>query len=644
MTVDDVVYSLNRIRDPKLGSYVGWMLGERRRRHGARRRDRRHHARASRMRCWSTPSPPPRRTWSTRRSWRPNGDKYGTPAVGSIGTGPFKFVEWVSGDHQTLARFDDYWDKANGGPYLDTVTIKILPEPTTRVAGLETGEIDYLVNNVPSDQYATVKAHGQRQPDVRALVLRRVDHLQHAAAAPFDNVKVRQALNYAVDKAGHPRSCTTARTRPDTKATLVYPTMWTFDQPAWQAAWDALPAYDQDLEKAKQLLEESGVADQLNGKTISYYESTPSIKGIGESFIDSMSKLGIDIEAQKVTYQEAISLQFGATRRLRHLRRARGARTSPIRRATCARTSHRRTSWRVAPTPRPIPTPPSMRLLPQQNALADKTERAKLLIQAQGLIAEDVPGHLGHQPGLAAGGQQAGPGRDPSARSGTGARCSRTCGSPSSRADPRPPPERTRGAASALTQGRSPDGGLRRTQGAGRHPRSCCSSRSSPSGSSGWRRATRCSSCWAASAISPQLIEQLRDASSAWWATRITQYVAWLGRAVQVDLGESYKLKQEVSDLILARLPVTFELILFSVLLAVVVAIPLGVYQATGARTRVRLRGLVLRARRASARRSTSRPSSGVLVFAVWLGWLPAFGRGGPDLARPGCATCCCRP
>ena len=45
------------------------------------------------------------------------------------------------------------------------------------------------------------------------------------------------------------------------------------------------------------------MADQLNGTEIAYYESTPSIKGAAESFIDSMSKLGITIKARKVTYQ-----------------------------------------------------------------------------------------------------------------------------------------------------------------------------------------------------------------------------------------------------------------------------------------------------------------------------------------------------
>ncbi len=100
---------------------------------------------------------------------------------------------------------------------------------------------------------------------------------------------------------------------------------------------------------------------------------------------------------------------------------------------------------------------------------------------------------------------------------------------------------------------------------------------------------------------------------------------------LQGDLGESYKLKQEVSDLILARLPVTFELILFSVILAVGVAIPLGVYQARRRDSFGDYAGSLF------ALVAVSSPVYftailGVLVFAVGLGVLPAFGRGGPDL------------
>ena len=95
MTVDDVVYSLDRIRDPKLGSYVGWMLGERRRRQGARRRDRRHHAVSKPDALFEYALASTAAHVVNKAFVEANGDKYGTPEVGSIGTGPFKFVEWV---------------------------------------------------------------------------------------------------------------------------------------------------------------------------------------------------------------------------------------------------------------------------------------------------------------------------------------------------------------------------------------------------------------------------------------------------------------------------------------------------------------------------------------------------------------------
>ena len=156
-----------------------------------------------------------------------------------IGTGPFKFKEWVSGDHQTLVRNDDYWNKSAGGPYVDEVIIKILPEPTTRVAGLDTGEIDYLVNNVPSDQYATVEA-------MENVTLTFAPSYYgewitfNTAQAPFDNVQLRQALNYAVDKAGL-RALYYGAETPATKATLVYPS---------RDGWAARPSLEVELDES----------------------------------------------------------------------------------------------------------------------------------------------------------------------------------------------------------------------------------------------------------------------------------------------------------------------------------------------------------------------------------------------------------
>jgi peptide/nickel transport system substrate-binding protein len=308
MTVDDVVFSLNRIRDEALGSYVGWML--------ASVSDVNAPDASTVVITLSQPDALFEYALASTAAHvvskafvEKNGDKYGKPEVGSIGTGPFKFVEWKTGDYQKLARNDAYWNKAAGGPYLDEITIKILPEPTTRVAGLQTGDIDFVISNVPSDQYATVeKLENVSLTFTPSYYGEWITF--NTQAAPFDNVKVRQAMNYAFDKKAV-RQLYYGPEALDTRATLVNPTLWTFEEDAWKAAWEALPAYDLDLEKAKALLAESGVADQLNGKTIAYYESTPSIKGAAEAFIEAMGKLGVSIEARKVTYQESVALQFG---------------------------------------------------------------------------------------------------------------------------------------------------------------------------------------------------------------------------------------------------------------------------------------------------------------------------------------------
>lgn len=66
-----------------------------------------------------------------------------------IGTGPFKFVEWVSGDHVTLAKFGDYWKK--GAPLLEQVIFRFTPSREVAVAQLRTGEVDVVWNLIESN-------------------------------------------------------------------------------------------------------------------------------------------------------------------------------------------------------------------------------------------------------------------------------------------------------------------------------------------------------------------------------------------------------------------------------------------------------------------------------------------------------------
>lgn len=107
----------------------------------------------------------------------------------------------------------------------------------------------------------------------------------------------------------------------------------------------------------------------------------------------------------------------------------------------------------------------------------------------------------------------------------------------------------------------------------------------------------------------------------------LVQYVRFLGDAFQGDLGISYSFNRDVSEMIAERLPATIELVVLSGVLALAVAIPAGIY------TGIHRKGGLAQSIMALSVIGVSIPSFllgilMILVFSVWLGWLPSFGRG----------------
>ncbi len=105
------------------------------------------------------------------------------------------------------------------------------------------------------------------------------------------------------------------------------------------------------------------------------------------------------------------------------------------------------------------------------------------------------------------------------------------------------------------------------------------------------------------------------------------QYLAWAAGALRGDLGESFRLKQSVSAMIRQRLPVTLQLIAMSMILSLAAAVPLGVAAAAN-RSRALDRIITGFALVALSSPVFLTGILGILVFAYYLGWLPAFGSG----------------
>lgn len=130
------------------------------------------------------------------------GDDYGVKSL--VGTGPFKFKEWVKNDHITLVRNDDYiWAPAiykhKGPPLLDQLTYRDVSDIATRAAALESGDLQEAT--LVESQVAQFKTN----KDVQLILTPKAGtvrmYMMNNVKTPTDDLKVRQAINYAIDKA-----------------------------------------------------------------------------------------------------------------------------------------------------------------------------------------------------------------------------------------------------------------------------------------------------------------------------------------------------------------------------------------------------------------------------------------------------------
>lgn len=122
------------------------------------------------------------------------------PAILSqpIGSGPFKFSEWVRGSHVALVRNDDYWRE--GEPYLDRVMIKTMPDAAARVLALRAGEVDYIVPDyMPLNAVQMFEKNPQFQVQQVSYPGSDIIILNNAHPA-LSKPEVRQALYIAINR------------------------------------------------------------------------------------------------------------------------------------------------------------------------------------------------------------------------------------------------------------------------------------------------------------------------------------------------------------------------------------------------------------------------------------------------------------
>ncbi len=170
-----------------------------------------------------------------------------------IGTGPFKFKEWARGDHITLVRNDDYF---LGKPKLDQIVLRPIPDENTELNQLKTHDLDWQFQASPQ-QYKELKTMREIVPILQDK--NEYERIQiNTKHPPLDDVRVRQALSYAID-------------RQKLVDTLTFGSASVADQDhprfMWAHAKD-VTHYPYDLAKAKSLLAAAGYTPGPDGNVM----------------------------------------------------------------------------------------------------------------------------------------------------------------------------------------------------------------------------------------------------------------------------------------------------------------------------------------------------------------------------------------
>ncbi len=209
-----------------------------------------------------------------------------------VGSGAFKLKEWITGQRLVFDRNPDYFRQR---PNLDQFTVEIGQEPLVAILRLQKGEVDIAGDGIPPAKYLEMK----NSPNSAGMIVDR-DQLEtsyitiNTTKKPFDDVRVRQAINMAINK--------------DRIVKIINGRATVADQvlPPGMAAYDkSYKGYPYDVEGAKKLMADAGLKDGFS--TVLYAMNTDPNPRIAQAIQQDLAAIGIKAEIKALAQPEVIA-------------------------------------------------------------------------------------------------------------------------------------------------------------------------------------------------------------------------------------------------------------------------------------------------------------------------------------------------
>lgn len=203
-----------------------------------------------------------------------------------VGTGPFVFVEWVKGDRITMKANPDYW---RGAPKIDTVIFRPIPESATRVAAIQTGEVD-IVTRLSAEEAQSLLGVPNvtviKYPQARIYYIA-FNNLTTGIGQPTEDARVRIAMNHAIDMQAIVDSLFDGFAKPAI-GFVATP----------ELGYDNAEPFGYDPDKAKALLAEAGYADGFDIDMACPAGAYTHFEEVCEAVAGYLGEIGINVNLE----------------------------------------------------------------------------------------------------------------------------------------------------------------------------------------------------------------------------------------------------------------------------------------------------------------------------------------------------------
>ena len=238
-----------------------------------------------------------------------NAEGFGTADVGVMCTGPFAFSEWALGEYVLMERYSDYWDQDRAA-LSESLKITFNTDAASAATAMQNGDINGSFN-FPVSAIDALANGGGSVTYGTSLSLYGIMFV-NLNEGPMADPRLREALQLAIDYEGI-REGVFADAAQINK-TFTPRSAWGYSANIFEQAWDEVEAGVTDLDRARALVEEAG--DLERPVVLSYYADLPEDAQVASAVQSAATEIGLEVEVNAQTAAENFAMYFEADARI----------------------------------------------------------------------------------------------------------------------------------------------------------------------------------------------------------------------------------------------------------------------------------------------------------------------------------------